>query len=147
GRPGTDGKAPVRQRCKDGDPGCDADPTIGSCTFTVAVCFDHDDARFAAGGNSCRRPPIESWTLVAPPPGGAADGLLAAVAALAPPGGGAGRVTFAPALDANERCTAPVAVRVPTRGRHAGVLALRARTAGSGGRPRDVDSLKLVCMP
>jgi hypothetical protein len=147
GRPGIDGKATIRQRCKDGDGGCDADPAAGSCTFTVALCFDHDDARFAAGGQSCRRPPIDGWTLLAPAPGGAADPLVTAVGALGPSMTSGGAVTFTPPLDATERCTAPVALRVPTRGHRPGVLKLRARTTGSGGRPRDVDALNLVCLP
>src|SRR5439155_14499003 len=133
-RPGADGKAPIRQRCKDGDTGCDGDLAAGTCAFTVAVCFDRDDARLAANGHSCRRVPIESWTLLAPPPGSAADGLVAAAGALAPSSPEGAAVTFMPALDVNERCTAPVTISVPTRGRRPGVLALRARTAGPGGR-------------
>ena len=142
-RPAADGKAPVRQRCKDGDGGCDGDLAAGTCAFTVAVCFDRDDARLAVGGHACRRVPIESWTLL----GGPADALVAAVAALAPSSPMGGAVTFAPPLDASEHCTAPVTLSVPTRGRRPGALTLRARTAGAGGRPKDVDTLKLVCVP
>jgi hypothetical protein len=146
-RPGADGKAPVRQRCKDGDVGCDGDLAAGTCAFTVAVCFDRDDARLAVGGRACKRVPIESWTLLAPASGTGADPLLAAVAAIAPSSTDGGVVTFTPSLDATERCTAPVTISVATRGRRPGVLALRARTAGAGGRPRDLDTLKLVCAP
>ena len=65
GRPGADGKAAVRQRCRDGDVGCDADRAAGKCTFSVALCFDHADTRLPR----CRAAPIESWTIVKPTSG------------------------------------------------------------------------------
>ncbi len=133
-RPGGDGRAPVRQRCRDGDPGCDADATPGQCTFSVAVCFARDDARLAA----CRRQPIERWELVRP----ALPALGDAVAALAPSVLAGATVTFAPALDGAARCTAPVPIVVRART----ALALRARTVTAGG-PADVDGLRLVCAP
>jgi hypothetical protein len=134
-RPEGDGAAPVRQRCRDGDSGCDADATDGTCTFTVAICFDRDDPRLA----SCRREAIESWTLV----GSAPEELVAAVSALGPSSTGGGTVTFAPPLGPTEHCTAPVAVTVPSRGK----LVLKARTTAAGGTPRDLDTLRLVCVP
>jgi hypothetical protein len=144
-RPGRTGKAAVRQRCTDGDAGCDADTVTGTCTFTVAVCLDRNDARLASGGRECRRVPIAGWTLLAPPEG--APDLLAAVAALGASAVDGNAVTFAPPLDATERCTAPVAVAVPTRGARPGRLRLRTQTAGEGGRPVDRDALVLVCAP
>jgi len=144
-RPGASGKAPLRQRCLDGDPGCDADAAAGTCTFTVAVCLNRNDARLARGDRDCRREPIESWTLVAPAEG--VGDLLTAVAALGPAAVDAGVVTFAPPLDESERCTAPIPLVVPTRGTRPGRLALRTLTAAAGGRPRDRDALKLVCAP
>jgi hypothetical protein len=153
GRPGGNGRAPARQRCKDGDAGCDADATPGTCTFTVGVCLGRDDARLARGGRSCVRGPVESWTLLAPTAAsGGADAelaatLLGAVAGLGASSTADGAVTFAPPLDATERCTAPLSVVVPTRGTRPGVRLLRVRTAGAGGRPRDTDTLKLVCAP
>jgi hypothetical protein len=139
----------VRQRCRDGDAGCDADATVGACTFTVALCFDRDDTRLARDGRSCRRAPIESWTLLKPALGDGEDAamLLAAVGAVDPSMTAGAVVTFTPALEVGERCTAPVSITVATRGRRAGVRVLRARTAAAGGRPRDVDVLKLVCAP
>src|SRR5206468_8042801 len=80
GRPGADGKAPARQRCRDGDVGCDADRAAGTCTFSVALCFDHADARLPR----CRAAPIESWTLVKPTSGADVEGMLAAAARLGP---------------------------------------------------------------
>jgi len=73
--------------------------------------------------------------------------LLAAAAALGPSATAGNALTFTPSLDASERCTGPVAIVVPTRCRRPGVRVLRARTAGAGGHPRDLDALKLVCVP
>jgi len=145
GRPGADGKAPVRQRCRDGDPGCDADRAAGTCTFSVALCFDRTDARLLR----CRPAAIGSWTVLKPAVGDGDDAahLLAAAAALGPSATAGNALTFTPSLDASERCTEPVAIVVPTRGRRPGVRVLRARTAGAGGHPRDLDALKLVCVP
>ena len=143
GRPGADGKAAVRQRCRDGDVGCDADRAAGTCTFSVALCFDHADARLPR----CRAAPIESWTLVKPTSGADVEGMLAAAARLGPSSAAGATLTFSPPLDASERCTDAVAVVVPTRGRRPGVRVLRARTAAAGGHPRDMDALKLVCVP
>jgi hypothetical protein len=134
-RPGGDGRAPVRQRCRDGDPGCDADSAPGQCTFTVAVCFDRDDARLAA----CVRRPIEHWTLVKP----LLPALGDAVAALGSSSAAGGAIAFAPALDATARCTAPVPVVVRLRG----TLLLKTRTAAAGGGPADLDTLRLACVP
>jgi hypothetical protein len=145
-RPGADGRAPIRQRCEDGDAGCDADAAAGTCTFTVALCLDRDDARLARGDRPCRREGIESWTLLQPAPEGVGT-LVSAVAALGPSTTAGGVVTFSPALEASARCTAPVAITVPTRGARPGALVMRARTVAAGGRPRDVDALKLVCAP
>ena len=151
GRPGADGKAPVRQRCHDGDAGCDADLVAGSCTFTIALCVDRADPRLARGGRACRRLPVESWTLATPGRLGldteSADRLLAAVGHLGPSALEGRGVTFSPPLDAVERCTDPVTITVPTRGARAGTRVTRALTAAAGGRPRDVDTLRLVCVP
>jgi hypothetical protein len=148
GRPGADGRAPVRQRCTDGDAGCDADATAGTCTFTVALCFDREDARFARGDLPCRTARIERWTLLRPPPdAGDPTGLVAAAAALGPSTTADGSVSFAPPIGPAENCTAPLAIAVPTRGTRPGKLVLRARTEGAGGKPRDVDALRLTCLP
>jgi len=143
GRPGADGKAAVRQRCRDGDVGCDADRAAGTCTFSVALCFDHADTRLPR----CRAAPIESWTLVKPTSGADVEGMLAAAARLGPSSAAGTTLTFLPPLDASERCTDAVAIVVPTRGRRPGVRVLRARTTAAGGHPRDMDALKLVCVP
>jgi hypothetical protein len=134
-RPAGDGRAPVRQRCRDGDPGCDADAVPGQCTFTVAVCFARADARLAA----CTPRPIGAWTLVKPP----MPALVDAVAALGPSTSTGGAVEFAPPLDAEARCTVPVPVAVRVRT----TLLLKTRTAASGGGPADLDTLRLACVP
>jgi hypothetical protein len=147
-RPGPSGKAPVRQRCKDGDSGCDADVVAGTCTFTIAVCFDRDDARLARGGRPCRRASIESFAVLAPAEGDPiAAALAAAAGALGSSTVSGGVVTYGVPLDGTERCTEPLAIPVATRGARPGVLVLKTRTTASGGHPRDVDTLKLVCTP
>jgi hypothetical protein len=148
GGPGGHGRAPVRQTCRDGDPGCDTDATPGTCTFAVAVCLDRVDARLARGDRACRTAPVASWQLLRPAAdAGDTTGLVAAVAALGASATGGGTVTFMPPLDGTERCTDTVPVVVATRGTRPGKLQLRARTAADGGHPRDVDTLKLVCTP
>ncbi len=82
-----------------------------------------------------------------PTSGADVEGMLAAAARLGPSSAAGGTLTFSPPLDASERCTDAVAVVVPTRGRRPGVRVLRARTAAAGGHPRDLDALKLVCVP
>jgi hypothetical protein len=145
-RPGADGKAAVRQRCKDGDAGCDADATHGTCTFALALCFDRDDARLARRGKPCRRAPVASWTLQKPANDAAIAGaLVSAVGALGTSTVAGATIRFAPALDVQERCTAPVAVVVPAAPGKAGMRLVKTRTVG--GRLRDVDTLRLVCIP
>ncbi len=134
-RPGGDGRAPVRQRCHDGDPGCDADSVPAQCTFTVAVCFDRDDARLAA----CTARPIEGWTLVKPPLPALAD----AVAALAPSTVAGSAVAFVPPLDPSARCTAAIPIVVPAKRS----LLLKTRTVATGAGPADLDTLRLACVP
>jgi hypothetical protein len=134
-RPGGDGTAALRQRCRDGDAGCDSDATAGTCTFSVALCFDHEDARLGA----CQPSAIARWELLGQT---SSPGLLDAVAALGPSVVDTGSVTFQPPLDASERCTPPVALVVPVRGK----LALRTRATAASGM-RDTDVLRLVCAP
>jgi hypothetical protein len=147
-RPGSDGRASLRQSCKSGDAGCDADVAPGTCTFSLALCLDRDDARLAKGTTACKRPPVERVQLVKPAAADAnAAALLAAIAALGPSSLDAGTVTFAPALDGTERCTETVPVTVATRGTKPGKLVLKLATTAAGGRPVDRDALKLVCKP
>ena len=141
-RPGGDGKASVRQRCKDGDVTCDDDTTPGQCTFQVSVCFNRTDDRFRKNATSCRTAPIGFWQ-VRSNTTGPGQALLAAVGALAPSSGVNGIVSFGPALPATEQCTAQQAI-VVARGAQ---VSLKSRTVAEGGRPRDVDALRLLCVP
>jgi hypothetical protein len=150
-RPGADGRAPVRQRCRDGDSGCDADALAGTCTFTVAVCFGRDDPRLSRGTRPCRRPPVDSWTLVRPALGATgaqgqvAATLVAGMATLGSTTTAGSTVTFAPPLASGDQCTAPLALVLPAARGKAGTVTLRTRTAA--GRLRDLDTLRLVCTP
>ncbi|MCW5890223.1 MAG: hypothetical protein KIT14_06685 [bacterium] len=139
-KPGSTGKTALKQRCRDGDTGCDHDAVAGQCTFALAACFVRDDARLA----KCTAPAVGDWTLLAPAidVAPAAD-LVAAVAALAPSTVVGGAVTFATPLETPETCTETVAVVLPVGGK----LKLRARTSATAGKPRDQDTLKLLCRP
>jgi len=148
GRPGKDGKTRLLQRCKDGDSGCDGDGATGTCTFAVAICFDHDDPRLAHGDIGCARASIATWELIAPRPasnGGAdaASALLGAVGAVGPSSVVGSIVAFTPPLDPGERCTNTIAVVVP-RNR---TMTMKARTTGEDVKSRDLDRLKLRCVP
>jgi len=148
-RPGITGAAPAKQRCTDGDTGCDADTVTGQCTFTLAICTDQDDERI----KKCPSRSVESWTLIKPTADGSSadaafiDTVLAAVGALGPSTTAGAVVTFSPPLDPTPRCTSPFSVVVPTKGTNPGTRVVKARIAGIGGKPRAVDPLKLVCVP
>jgi hypothetical protein len=139
-RPGGTGAAPSKQRCRDGDVGCDADGVRdGTCTFSVAPCFARSDARLA----KCQAAAITSWTLLGKvdPSTPAIAALVASVASLGPATPSGTTVTFAPPLATADACgpTVEVPVAVGTK------LVLRARTTGPDGKPKDVDVLRLVC--
>jgi len=147
-RPGYDGKVTSTQRCKDGDPGCDADTVPGTCTFTVGLCFDRIDARFARKNKQCTRSRLAGWMLLKPT--AAADptnvaALVGAVAALGATTSGSS-VTFTPPHEVGELCTASVAIVVPTKGARPGTRLFKSRTTAVGA-PADGDTLKLVCLP
>lgn len=136
-KPGSTGKTALKQRCRDGDTGCDQDGVAGQCTFALAACFVRDDARLA----KCTAPDVGDWTLRSPAIDVAPAGdLVAAVAKLAPSTVVGSTVTFTAPL-ATETCTETVAVVLPVGGK----LKLRARTSAAGGKPRDQDNLKLAC--
>jgi hypothetical protein len=63
---GGDGLAALRQSCKSGDVGCDTDVAPGTCTFSLAICLDRDDARLAKGTTACKRPSVERVQVVKP---------------------------------------------------------------------------------
>lgn len=136
-KPGSNGKTALKQRCRDGDTGCDQDGVAGQCTFALAACFVRDDARLA----KCTAPDVGDWTLRSPAIDVAPAGdLVAAVAKLAPSTVAGSTVTFTAPLE-TETCTETLSVVVPVGGK----LKLRARTSAAGGKPRDQDNLKLAC--
>jgi hypothetical protein len=139
GRPDDDGKVKRKQRCVDGDPGCDLDDVVGTCTVAIGVCFGREDARLP----ECGVRPLREWKLKRPKTDDERAGaLLDAVAAL----GGTrveNEVTFSPPLDVSDTCTAPVTVTLATKEK----LILKSRGIGQGGQPKDGDTVKVLCRP
>src|SRR5207244_1046655 len=109
-----------------------------ACRLSTGSC---DPTFFVPGGGPPGPECLAEWRVLD------AAGRPGAAAALGPSATAGNAVTFTPSLDASERCTEPVAIVLPTRGRRPGVRVLRARTTGAGGHPRDLDALKLVCVP
>jgi hypothetical protein len=147
-RPGGDGKASVKQSCRSGDPGCDADSASGTCTFSVALCLDRDDARLAKGTTACKRPGIERVQVVKP-------GGHRCQRHRAGGGAGGGRPLVRRRRDGDVLAAARLdralhGGRADHRGDprdEAGKLVLKLSTTASGGKPVDRDSLKLLCKP
>jgi hypothetical protein len=144
-RPGRTGKASVRQVCTDGDPSCDTDEIVGRCTFAVSVCFNVADSRFTRDGKVCKKAPIASWSVLLAA-GDDANELVenarTIVGAMAPSAIEGNAVFFTNPLDVESACSQAISA-VVTAGKS---VLLKTRTSGSGGRPRDVDALKLVCV-
>jgi len=111
----------------------------------VAVCFNRADARFTRRGKACRRARIASWTLLKPTGDPALAGLPLAVVGIGAATLSGATVTFAPPLDVEEICTAAVPIVIPAVPGKAGMRLLKTRTVG--GTLRDVDTLRLVCIP
>jgi len=134
-----------RQRCRDGDPACDADGNAdGRCTFRVALCLNVYDFRVLRRDRSaprCPRRRIRGVQLVEPKPS-AADPLAAD-----------NHRTLAAALGAlpafptrlENACTASVPLVVPLRDGRAGRTRLRARIRTSRGRV--TSRITLFCDP
>jgi hypothetical protein len=140
GGPDAKGHLTPKVACKDGRADCDADSAAnGTCVFTVSACFSRADARFA----KCPASAVSAWTLLGKvdPADAAVSALVSAVAALGPSTVDGVAVAFSPSLAEADACGAPVAVPVAVGKK----LALRARTAGPSGKPRDVDVLRLAC--
>jgi len=136
-KPNGTGKAPPRLVCRDGDPACDGDTTAGSCSLAVRICFGRTDPRLA----ECTASATSGWMLRVPRETALAEALLAAVAGLGGERLDAQRVVFPAPLPPEPRCTDPVTVVVPTRGR----VLLRAVALRPAGR--DPDVLRMSCLP
>lgn len=128
------------QECRQGDPSCDFDADVATCTFRLALCLRIPDPRLplCVPGDVrsvvLRRPraernPAEAGALLA-----AVGGLPGATIATRPPA-----ATFEPPIG-NARCTTLVPIAVP-RGRS---VAVRTRATALSGA-RDSDSLRLRC--
>jgi len=119
----------VRQECRDGDPGCDADAAAdGRCTFRVALCTNVFDVRRLGGdgiplcsGRELRRVRLRRVRGDRAPAHAAAEALEAAIGTLPMP------------TDRHGGCTPTTSVVVPLgAGEHAS-LGLRARARRRGG--------------
>jgi len=133
------GKAPKQIVCRDGDASCDTDTGAGTCTVPLGLCFLRSDARLP----TCTPQPVGTWTLQRPKAGEpGADVLTAAVVET-----GNGRVDGASVVfDAplsSEVCSDDVALVLTTGQR----LAIVTKTLVASGAGKDVDKLKLACLP
>jgi hypothetical protein len=137
-RPGSTGKAPPKQRCRVGDPGCDTGATPGSCTMPVKLCLSRHDARLA----KCATHPVGSVQLVVSD-AALATSLLDALAALGTATVAGDTVTFVPPVTDTGTCTAAVDVVLPSGGKEK----ITAKRTATGGKPKDADVLRLSCTP
>jgi len=116
----------ARQKCRDGDPACDADGTAdGRCTIPVALCVNVVDARrtFAGHHPACEPGSIRRIRVLAPSRAG--DANRAAVGAA---------IAGLPELPLGLRdaCSQTVPIVVPAHaGRHPGRVRLAVRVTGS----------------
>ncbi len=142
-------------RCRDNDPSCDGDPEPG-CTLRARLCVADADAAVHRG--RCAVAPVSSVALSRAPKDLVDRNNAAAVAAAlaglanAVPGlvvSAAGQThTFTPALS-DAVCTAPFDVVVPLvdRGGVARKGVRKYPTVTTAGGKRDVDPVKLICLP
>ena len=138
-RPSTKGKVPKQIVCSDGDLSCDRDDVPNSCSVPLAVCFGRSDARLP----TCTPAPVGVFGLKrSEDQGSIPDALLARVAAA---GGGSvegDEVLFDVPLE-GEVCTDEVVIGMATGTR----FVLATKTTAAGGAGKDVDKLKLSCVP
>ena len=126
--------------CTEGDPTCDFDTNIGSCTFHVRLCFNNTDPRL----QRCTPSDVASFAVRLPNPQrlrDAADSVNLAALTSAFPG----------ATSALNRCSDLLDIQVPLRALRSGRFttgrkSLRVRTTTSLGQV-DTDSLRLTCRP
>jgi cysteine-rich repeat protein len=117
------------QRCTDGDPACDFDPTPGRCGMRLWACLGGADARLACAAQQIDAVDVTSpRTNVTGTQLAARNALVAAVGALGLPAG------------PGEECSQRVEVEIPVNKS----LRLGTRTTSSVEK-RDTDSLKLFC--
>jgi len=132
------GKAPKQIVCRDGDASCDIDTVAGTCTLPLGLCFLRTDARLP----TCAAQPVGTWTLTRPKAGEpGADVLTAAVVELGGRVDGANVVFDLPL--SSETCSEEVALTLTTGQK----LAVVTKTLVASGAGKDVDKLKLACLP
>jgi hypothetical protein len=138
GKPAGTGKAKPVVKCRQGDPGCDADADPATCTMPVAVCFRHPDARLP----ECPLVAVDAWRLVRPTEGdgSVAGAMIDAVAALGGTRTGPS-VNFDPPLAGDEACTATQQIVVAVKAK------LKLKAQASAGATVDPDVLTLSCRP
>jgi sugar lactone lactonase YvrE len=136
-------------RCTDNDASCDGDPTPGRCGFSLAWCFNNADPRLHCAASGLRRFALR----VGASPRSAARALVAeGLGAVGAVGGAAGRgaVLFQPPLVTANVCTAPMTISLPIRAhgrRQRPGKSVLVATGKAAGRGRDVDTVKLICVP
>jgi hypothetical protein len=124
------GHVTARQRCVDGDPGCDFDPTPGSCRFKLWPCVGTANASAGCAASTVTRLELRKPTDRDKPANGPLrSALLAGLAALPVPVG------------PGETCGARIALDVPVGTRKASIQV----RAHRGGLTPDGDGLKLLC--
>ncbi len=117
-----------RQRCVDGDPGCDRDPAPGACSFAFWVCVAGEDTRIA-----CAAEHVAALEIRQPK----ANAVGAAAAA---------RLELLDKLGAyvatgpGEVCSGRMLIGVPARK----TLHIQLRATSGGGRV-DTDTVRLRC--
>jgi hypothetical protein len=133
--------------CRDGDP-CDADEVAGQCTFTVSICPNQTDNRFACTPTNVARYVVKKPNPAKPKDqtdtanAGALVGELAALGASSVSGN---QVTYSPSLTSSS-CSDPFSFVVPLKlGKKANrQIQLDALTASG---IADKNKLKLTCLP
>jgi cysteine-rich repeat protein len=124
------GHVTSRQRCVDGDPGCDFDPTPGICRFKLWPCVGAANVSAGCAASTVTRLELRKPTDRDGPPSGALrPALLAGLAALPVPAG------------PGETCGPRITLEVPAGKRKASIQV----RAHRGGLAADGDGLKLLC--
>jgi cysteine-rich repeat protein len=137
------GAPSLKQTCKDGDPACDFDNTVGTCTFHVWLCANNHDVRLPA---------------CTPGPGGVGTAALidvkkpSAKSLLLHPGDAplrnlvvnAATIAQTTAFDA---CGPQLVITVPLKSPTIkGTRPITIKATATGG-VADADGLKLICTP
>jgi cysteine-rich repeat protein len=121
------------QVCKDNDPECDLDPTVGTCTVRIWGCFGGADARLG-----CAAMPVGVREIQAPKATAKSAADIAARLAF-----NAALQTVATPAGPGEVCTSRFDVVVPGGNRG---ITLKLKSALNN-KKTDTDTLKIKCLP